>query len=135
MKQVTVMNKNTGKMAVLYASSKETKRKLTAEKGGTCYFEEELRPASSTITSSSSSAPVHPHPQASYSNGGGELLSYLAASGMAVSKVLPPGADPTLPVPPEMEKDQKYRVDRLYLIFSTVRRWDVNKIFAGLDWA
>lgn len=54
---------------------------------------------------------------------------------MAVSKVLPPGADPTAPLTPEEEKEMKYRVDRLYLILSTGRRWDVNKIFAGLDWA
>ncbi len=69
--------------------------------------------------------------------GSGEVLSYLAGSGMAVSKVLPPGADPAaaLAFGPEAEKEQKYRVDRLYLIFSTARRWDVNKIFAGLDWA
>jgi hypothetical protein len=26
-------------------------------------------------------------------------------------------------------------VDRLYLIFSTMRRWDVPKIFQGLEWA
>lgn len=54
---------------------------------------------------------------------------------MAVSKVVTPGADTNAAPTPEEEQEQKYRVDRLYLVFSTTRRWDVNKIFAGLDWA
>ena len=117
---------------MLYASSKETKRKLTAEKGNTAYFEEELRPAHSSSTS---------HPALPTEEGlmeRKEAFTYLAGSGMAVSKVLPPGVvetSPTTPVPAEQEKEQKWRVDRLYLIYSTAKRWDVNKIFAGLDWA
>ena len=74
-------------------------------------------------------------PISSSGGGGSEVLSYLAGSGMAVSKVLTPGADAAAPLTPEEEKEQKYRVDRLYLIYSTARRWDVNRIFASLDWA
>ena len=115
-------------MAVLYASSKETKRKLTAEKGNTAYFEEELRP---THSSTSTTLPTE------------QAFTYLAGSGMAVSKVLPAGPvevppSTTNPPPPpaeQGEKEQKWRVDRLYLIYSTTKRWDVNRIFAGLDWA
>lgn len=76
------MNKNTGKMAVLYASSKETKRKLTAEKGGTSYFEEELRPGALSAAEGAAGAQG-----AGLVPGGASELSYLAASGMAVSKV------------------------------------------------
>ena len=76
--QVTVMNKNTGKMALLYASSKETKRKLTAEKGGTSYFEEELRPAALSADAAGGIGAQGPM---------SSDLSYMAASGMAISKV------------------------------------------------
>lgn len=57
------------------------------------------------------------------------------ASGMALSKVHSPAANPCVVQGAESEREQKYRVDRLYLIFNTARRWDVNKIFLNLDWA
>ena len=155
------MHKDTGKMAVLYASSKESKRRLTGEKNGTSYFEEDLRPASSSslppssssssstsfFSSSSSSAAAVPGTSSLLAS---HPISYLAASGIAISKVLPPSlpsspssssstaaaaAAAAAPSSPEEEKEQKYRVDRLYLIFSTMRRWDVPKIFQGLEWA
>ena len=117
--EVTVMHKTTGKMAVLYASSKETKSKFTKEQEGTSYFEEELRP----------------HCQGTSNN---EPINFLAGSGIAVSKVVAtatPGEDlKAAAAVVESEKDQKWRVDRLYLLFSTVRRWDVSRIFATLEW-
>jgi hypothetical protein len=53
---------------------------------------------------------------------------------MALSKVATP-ASPAAAPGVDVEREQKYRVDRLYLIFSTPRRWDVNRIFSNLDWA
>jgi hypothetical protein len=35
----------------------------------------------------------------------------------------------------EDERNHKFRIDRLYLVFTTPRRWDINRIFAGLDWS
>ncbi len=105
----------------------ETKRKLTAEKRNTAYFKEELRPTHSFSSS------THPPTE--------EAFTYLAGSGMAVSKVLPAGPVGVLPStnpppPPEQgEKEQKGRVNRLCLVYSTTKRWDVNRIFFGLDWA
>ena len=60
---------------------------------------------------------------------------------MAVYKVLPAGSvgvppSTNPPPPPEQgEREQKWRVNRLCLIYSTTKRWDVNRIFAGLAWA
>jgi hypothetical protein len=110
--EVTIMDRNTGKMALLYASAKEMKRKVK-EKGGVVLVEEELRDCEPTV--------------------GG--ISFQAASGMAISKVLAQGADPAAPATEESELTQKWRVDRLYLIFSTKRRWHVNRIINSLDWA
>ncbi|EWM24393.1 hypothetical protein Naga_100283g6 [Nannochloropsis gaditana] len=143
--EVTAMHKKTGRMAVLYASSKESRRRLAGEKNGTSYFEEELRPAfasSAGVMASTASGSSHPGLPPSLSSfcAPSPGIPYLAASGIAVSKVsTPPSTSSLSPLPagiPSMdeEKEQKYRVDRLYLIFSTERRWDLPKIFEGLEW-